>query len=477
MITRRITWLRRAAVSAAVVLGALAGAAPALGAGITLDRTPSPPQAVKLGTPQQFNFQISFTSQPVRYQLDVIDPAGTSTLVSAQNLNLAPSPFSGTASWTPLFTDAVGRWTARLQFFSTNGGSPESTATATFDVAAELGTLTISKYEDSNGNGIRDAGEPGVPGWHFNLVNPQGNGASATTGADGVVTLPNVPAGTWTVTEEVQPGWAAITPVSGTVIVPPNGTGSFAAGNVRPAPISGTVWVDVNENGRIDTGEVGRPGVLVTLTGTDGLGRAVTAQSTTTTQTGTYQFPSLLPGRYTVSATTPVGFRATTPTTIPNIPMTSAVPSPNHNVGIVPGTTVTARGTPNATPGIAITKTGPIAARRGQIVTYRIKVRNTTTRTLRNVVLRDPVPDSMTLLGTPAGATIDNGVVVWKLGTMAGGATKTVSLRVRINSSAALGNHTNVATVTATGLSPRQGRTTLRVTGPRRIPRSGAVTG
>ena len=133
--------------------------------------------------------------------------------------------------------------------------------------------------------------------------------------------------------------------------------------------------------------------------------------------------------------------------------------------------------TGNAVPGLAITKTGPIAARRGQIVTYRIKVRNTTTRTLRNVVLRDPVPDAMTLLGVPSGATVVNGVVTWRLGTMRAAATRTVTLRVRINSSAALGNHTNIATVTATGLGPRQGRTTLRVTGPRKIPRSGGVTG
>ena len=58
---------------------------------------------------------------------------------------------------------------------------------------------------------------------------------------DGTVTIPSVPAGVWQVAEVIDPMWAAITPATGTVTVPTGGTGTFTAGNVRPAPISGVV--------------------------------------------------------------------------------------------------------------------------------------------------------------------------------------------------------------------------------------------
>lgn len=477
----RTTAVRRALVAAALAVTSLVGVAPALGAGITLDRSPSPPQAIRLGTGvEQISFGISYTSTPVRYEVRVKDQAGV--LLKFDNIQVpsgTSSPITGSTTFTPGPGSAAGRYRVELDFFSVEGGtSAETTASAIFDVAPELGALTLVKFEDMNGNGARDAGEPGVPGWHFDLKNPQGNTSGAVTGADGSVTFGSVPAGIWTVTESSQVGWVAITPVTATVNVPPNGSAIFAAGNARPAPLSGTIFIDVNRNGTRDTGEATQGGVAISLTGADGLGRAVTAK-TTSASTGLYEFPGLLPGRYTVTATVPAGFSATTATTLPNIGITSAVPSPNHDVGIVPGTSVTVRGNPTTArrPGLSITKRGPPGARRGRVVTYTIVVRNTTATTVRNVVLADPVPARMTLVGVPTGATVVNGAVTWRLGTMAPGATRRVTMRVRLGSNAPLGSYVNTATVTATGLTPRRARTTLIVTGPRRIPRTGAVTG
>lgn len=479
--SRRMTAVRRVAAAAVFAATALAGVGSALGAGITLDRSPSPPQAIRLGTGvEQITFGISYTSTPVRYELRVKDQAGV--LLKFDNVQVpggTSSPITGSTTFTPGPGAAAGRYRVELDFFSVEGGlTPETTASAIFDVAPELGALTLVKFEDLNGNGVREAGEPGVPGWRFDLKNPQGNTSGAVTGADGSVTYSEVPAGVWTVTEQSQVGWVAITPVSGTVTVPAAGAATFAAGNVRPAPLSGTIFIDVNRNGARETTEATQGGVSLTLTGADGLGRAVTAK-TTSASTGFYEFPGLLPGRYTVTATVPPGFTATTATTMPNIAITSAVPSPNHDVGIVPGTSVTARGNPTTSggPGLSISKRGPPGARRGQIVTYTIVVRNTTNTTARNVVLTDPVPARMTLVGVPAGATVVNGAVTWRLGSMAPGVTRTVTMRVRLGSSAPLGSYVNTATVTATGLPPQRARTTLIVTGPRRIPRTGAVTG
>lgn len=479
----RTTAVRRALVATALAVTSLVGVGSALGAGITLGRDPSPPKAVQLGGGEEtIDFAISFTSKPTRYVLRVRDQAGVPTTLLDQPLgDTTPSPFTGKTSFKPPANAPAGRYRAELEFYSDASGpfSPEATASAIFDVAPNLGALTLVKFEDMNGNGIREAGEPGVPGWRFDLQNPQGNASSATTGPDGTISFTGVPAGTWTVTEASQVGWVAITPVTATVNVPANGSATFAAGNVRPAPLSGTIFIDVNRNGTRDTGEATQGGVAISLTGADGLGRAVTAQTTSAPSSGFYEFPGLLPGRYTVTAIVPAGFTATTATTLPNIGITSAVPSPNHDVGIVPGTSIVARGTPTATgrPGLSITKRGPPGARRSQVVTYTMVVRNTTGEAVRNVVLTDPVPARMTLVGVPRGASVVNGAVTWSLGTMAPGATRTVTMRVRLGSNAPLGSYVNTATVVATGLPSQRARTTLIVTGPRRIPRTGAVTG
>ena len=153
---------------------------------------------------------------------------------------------------------------------------------------------------------------PASPAGRSASPNPQGNGSVASTGADGTITIPNVPAGVWNVTEVVDPMWADITPVSGQVTVPANGTGTFTAGNVRPAPISGVVFIDTNRNGIRDAGEVGRSGVRLDLTGTRPGGITVTARNVLSGSDGTYSFSDLLPGRYTVSVAVPGGLTATT---------------------------------------------------------------------------------------------------------------------------------------------------------------------
>lgn len=70
--------LRGMLVAVVLALAAmLAAASGALGAGIQLDRTISPPQAVVRGSGiQTFNFNITFTSTANRYEFTVLDPNG-----------------------------------------------------------------------------------------------------------------------------------------------------------------------------------------------------------------------------------------------------------------------------------------------------------------------------------------------------------------------------------------------------------------
>jgi hypothetical protein len=78
-------------------------------------------------------------------------------------------------------------------------------------------------------------------------------------------------------------------------------------GEVRPASVAGFVYLDLNNSGIRQPGDPGLAGVLLTLTGTNDAGGAVSA-STTTAADGSYSFAGLRPGNYTVTETQPAGY-------------------------------------------------------------------------------------------------------------------------------------------------------------------------
>jgi protocatechuate 3,4-dioxygenase beta subunit len=78
-------------------------------------------------------------------------------------------------------------------------------------------------------------------------------------------------------------------------------------GELKPSTIGGYVYVDANNNGIKDNGEVGIGGVIVTLTGQNDLGTAISLSQTTAAD-GSYQFASLRPGTYTVTEAQPTAY-------------------------------------------------------------------------------------------------------------------------------------------------------------------------
>jgi protocatechuate 3,4-dioxygenase beta subunit len=82
------------------------------------------------------------------------------------------------------------------------------------------------------------------------------------------------------------------------------------AGVYALASIGNRVWEDLDRNGKQDAGEVGVANIPVQLTGTDGAGNAVTF-NTTTIADGSYLFPNLVPGSYTVSVLPALGYMPT----------------------------------------------------------------------------------------------------------------------------------------------------------------------
>ncbi|KAI9033426.1 hypothetical protein DFJ74DRAFT_727665 [Hyaloraphidium curvatum] len=203
-----------------------------------------------------------------------------------------------------------------------------TSATSTPTPAAELGGRV---YVDANLNGVDD-GEVPIPGVTVNLVGTDdlGNPVSltTTTGPDGTYLFPNLRPGTYDVIE-VQPAGFTDSPLGpgtqilGVVLL--NGdskldndfgeiqmtqtTSSLTSGTSTPTPaaeLGGRVYVDSNLNG-VDDGETGIPGVTVNLVGTDDLGNPVSL-TTTTGPDGTYLFPNLPPGTYSIFEVQPAGF-------------------------------------------------------------------------------------------------------------------------------------------------------------------------
>jgi parallel beta-helix repeat protein len=86
---------------------------------------------------------------------------------------------------------------------------------------------------------------------------------------------------------------------------------SSASTNINvlpPASLSGLVYDDLNSNAQVDFGELGIPGVPISLTGTDDLGDTVNLSQTTDAD-GTYVFLNLRPGTYTITETQqPAGY-------------------------------------------------------------------------------------------------------------------------------------------------------------------------
>ena len=169
---------------------ALAIPAVAAAVGISLNRSPAPPQAIQRGAgTENIDFSITYQTVADSWAPRFARPGGRRGAARTVSAAGQPSPINGVDSYSPPVNAAVGRYRASVDFFAIPGRPSRSSALVVFDVADQLGTLQVVKFEDVNGNGSRDAGEPGVPGWTFRLTNPQGNGSVVVTGADGTVTI------------------------------------------------------------------------------------------------------------------------------------------------------------------------------------------------------------------------------------------------------------------------------------------------
>ncbi len=83
--------------------------------------------------------------------------------------------------------------------------------------SANTGSLCGTKFNDINGNGIKDGGETGLPNWTINLTGAMT--ATVTTDNNGNFCFNNLAAGTYTVSEVLQSGWTQTAPTPNTYTV------------------------------------------------------------------------------------------------------------------------------------------------------------------------------------------------------------------------------------------------------------------
>ncbi|MCX6269787.1 MAG: FG-GAP-like repeat-containing protein [Bacteroidetes bacterium] len=172
---------------------------------------------------------------------------------------------------------------------------------------ATVGSICGNKYNDQNGNGIKDANEPGIQGWTIYLQGPDGN-QSAITDPAGDYCFENLFPGVYYVWETYTPPWIQTsTPSTYTLQI---GSGENIAnidfGNLLPGSVCGAKFNDSNNDGIRDPDELGLFGWQIVLSG------AVNTY-TFTDLYGNYCFNNLPQGNYTVSEVQVTGWAQTSP--------------------------------------------------------------------------------------------------------------------------------------------------------------------
>ncbi|MDI6804396.1 MAG: M20/M25/M40 family metallo-hydrolase [Bacteroidota bacterium] len=219
---------------------------------------------------------------------------------------------TGTATWYHLSVVKVGNeihgWSVRsngeiIKYFEYE--------------APQVGSIAGMKFNDLNGNGTRDAGEPGLANWKIYIASTTVD--STLTNESGNYSFTNLSPATYTVSEQLQTGWLQTAPVGGTYSLAVSSGLNLVGinfGNFRLGQISGVKFDDMNGNGIWDQGEIPLGGWTINLAGP-------VSNSVITDQSGYFEFVNLLAGNYTITETAQVGWLRTYPATSHTIPIIS----------------------------------------------------------------------------------------------------------------------------------------------------------
>ncbi|MCB0188994.1 MAG: carboxypeptidase regulatory-like domain-containing protein, partial [Caldilineaceae bacterium] len=234
------------------------------------------------------------------------------------------------AAATDIFDSDVAIATLRTPVTTLSSGEHDPTLDMGLYLAGNLIPAAIGDYVwyDNNKNGLQENGESGVPGVLVTLHHSDGTALATTqTDSTGYYEFNSLPSGEYYLIFTPPAGYqiapqnsgnddsrdSDVNPADGrtatTTLLPgerdPNwDLGLYLAGNIAPAAIGNFVWFDSNVNGVQDSGEVGVPGIAVTLY----RGNGTPVATTTTNADGLYLFSNLAPGDYYLVFQAPIAY-------------------------------------------------------------------------------------------------------------------------------------------------------------------------
>lgn len=189
----------------------------------------------------------------------------------------------------------------------------------------QTGSISGRFYNDLNGNGAQNAGEPALAAWQV-YIDSNNNGIydagepTTFTDASGNYAIRGVGAGTYVVREVRQNTWrrsqpAGIYPLgfytvklgSGQAVVGDN------FGNTLKPLLTGNVFNDANGNGKQDVAEKGLAGFTVYIDSNNDGKRESNELAAVTDASGNWSFASLATGTYTVRIVQPAAWKLTAP--------------------------------------------------------------------------------------------------------------------------------------------------------------------
>ena len=305
---------------------------------LVLDDPPPPPEIFKT-----VSTNFALPSQTLVYTITVVNVSAVvvpsaSVVETYDPLFLygsaAPPPAAGTDNLWELGDLAPGS-TTRIVITGTVSAAFATNAVLfnTAELFTDFGSRTVHAttesakpatfgdrvWDDLDGDGIQDAGEPGIPSVTVRLYDPASNlVATTTTDANGLYAFTNTAPGAY-FAQFVRPAGYEFTlrdkgannsldsdadPATGRTVPTTLTSGesdlTWDAGFYRPASVGDFVWLDEDWDGAQDAGEAGIQNVKVQLLNSSG----TVVRTTTTDLDGLYLFSGLSLGAYTVKVDT-----------------------------------------------------------------------------------------------------------------------------------------------------------------------------
>ncbi|NEQ89747.1 MAG: DUF4347 domain-containing protein, partial [Okeania sp. SIO2G4] len=203
-----------------------------------------------------------------------------------------------------------------------NSGSTTFTNIDIANIAtiAQSGSISGTKFNDLNGDGFFDPGEPPLEGFTIYVDFDNSNTLDADepfaiTNTDGTYTINNIPAGNYTVREVQQTGFTQTTPDPIVTVVADQNISNINLGNFQSpelGSISGVKFQDDNQSGFQDPEELGLSGFRIYLDQNNNTFELDEPNAITNTD-GSYIINNIPAGNYTVREVQQTGFTQTTP--------------------------------------------------------------------------------------------------------------------------------------------------------------------